>query len=137
MDIFKPENLLQEHGLKWILIDFDGVLHKPTDKNFIIKGKPIKGSKQALTKLKKAGFKIIVYTSRHWIDYISIETWLKHHQIPFDRIICGKVLGLMFIDDTAYKFKGNWNKEIKTILKIAKNEYKKHLKSLKDRVNNP
>jgi len=134
MNNFNPDYLLQEQGIKWILVDFDGVLHKPTE-DFSIKNKPIKGSKQALTKLRKAGFKIIIYTARHWIDYVSIEAWLNYHKIPFDRIICGKVLGLLFIDDRAYRFKGNWNKEIKTILKIAKSEYKNHLKRIKQRVN--
>jgi len=130
MKNFSPDYLLQDKGFTWILIDFDDVIHTQSE-DFNIKNKPIAGVKEALTKLKKAGFKIVIFTARHWVEHISIKTWLRYYKIPFDSVICGKPLGLLFIDDKAYRFKGNWKKEIKTILKLAKKAYNQQLKKLK------
>jgi hydroxymethylpyrimidine pyrophosphatase-like HAD family hydrolase len=120
---FSKKYHLKKEEAKWVMVDFDGTIHPydTKDKNYWIKNRPMKGAKETLEKIRKMGYKIIIYTSRHWSEYKPIEQYLLHHQIPFDRIICGKVLGVLLIDDKAYRLT-NWEKDEKKIIKILTNK---------------
>lgn len=118
---FNPDHLLTDENLIWVLVDFDKVIHQrdENDPTYAIKNRPVKGVKRALMRLKKEGFKIVVYTARSWEEYIAIKKWLKYWKIPHDKIICGKVLGVIYIDDRGYRFE-DWKKDLPKILKILK-----------------
>ena len=88
--------------LIWIAVDLDGTLaegiwtiENPTAKI----GKPIWHNVAKCKQLVEAGFKIIIYTSRAWTDYEQIEHWLFLNGIPYSRIVCGKLLARVYIDD--------------------------------------
>lgn len=89
-----PENA----GLKWLAVDLDGTLAKPIWPDPGV-GKPITSAVKKIREAVKAGWKIIINTSRPWDHYEMIEKWLIKNEIPFDRILCGKVLAAAYIDD--------------------------------------
>lgn len=90
--------------LLWAAVDFDGTIAEshwtPEDPNYEI-GEPIPGAYRKAWELHREGLKIIVHTARPWSDYERIESWLTHHGFPFKRIVCGKLLANIYIDDRA------------------------------------
>jgi len=74
-----------------------------------VKGYDEKGAREFCQKLVKDGWKIIIYTSRHWADYELIEKWCQKNKIPVRRIICGKPLFRCIIDDRCMEFTGDFN----------------------------
>ncbi len=84
--------------LKWLAVDLDRTIAQSVWPHPGI-GDPIEKN---VIKLKRAhgfGWKITIHTSRNWSDYEMIESWLIFHGIPFNRIVCGKVLAAYYIDD--------------------------------------
>ncbi len=102
-----------------ICIDFDGTIAQYDGwKGVGIFGEPIKGVKEALRNLEKAGKKIIVYTTRGEVN--SISQYLKEHDIPYDYInpapknnshMSRKPIADVYIDDRAIQFPGEWTAE--------------------------
>lgn len=105
---------IREQELKWLGVDLDDTIATSKYPKFKL-GKPINGSKEALDKLTKNGWKVIIYTSRPWNEYDVVERWLIKWSIPFRRIICGKLLPRIFIDDRNIEFDGNWKKALKKV----------------------
>jgi hypothetical protein len=64
-------------------------------------GKPLPGAVDKIKALKAAGKKIVFYTARAWTSYEAIELWLRHWEIPFDKILPGKLLAKVYVDDRA------------------------------------
>lgn len=87
--------------LKWIAVDFDGTIADTSiDNNFRLESvSPVKGAVEGLYELAKMGWKIIVYTSRPWSEYNEIEKWLEENNVPYRRIICGKLMARYYVDD--------------------------------------
>ena len=110
----KDEFSIKERELKWIGIDLDKTLTHTKYPEFKLT-KPIKGAKEALKKLNKDGWKITISTSRAWADYENIERWLLKWDIPFRRIVCGKLLCKFFIDDRNIEFNGDWKETIEKL----------------------
>lgn len=88
--------------LKWAAVDFDGTLaesswsaENPTHEP----GEPIWSNVYKLMMLRAHRYKIIIHTARAWADYLVIEEWLNRYGIPFNRIVCGKLLAHVYIDD--------------------------------------
>lgn len=88
--------------LLWAAIDLDGTLAKglwtpdnPTSKI----GEPIWENVRKARELEAAGYKNVIHTSRGWTDYENIEGWLNHYNVPFRRIVCGKLLAVIYVDD--------------------------------------
>jgi hypothetical protein len=92
----------------------DGTLAYTTPPLFDL-GEPIPGAVEAMKKLDSDGWKLVIYTARHWSDYINIEDWLTKHGIPFREIICGKPLFRYMIDDKNIEFKGDWGQVLSKI----------------------
>lgn len=91
-------------NLIWVSVDLDGTVatpvwtaENPTDDI----GEPIPAAVEKLRKLREAGLKIVIYTARAWTSYEAIEKWFRHHDIPFDKILPGKLLALGYADDRA------------------------------------
>lgn len=89
-------------NLLWLAVDLDGTLAKPVwtpDNPTSEIGDPIWSNISKLRLAVEAGYKIVIHTSRPWTDYEAIESWLNHWRIPFSRIVCGKILAALYIDD--------------------------------------
>lgn len=91
-------------NLLWAAVDFDGTLaegiwtpENPTN----VPGAPIRSSLDKLQYLVREGYKIVIHTARPWSDYEMIEYWLEHYGVPWNKIVCGKLLAHIYIDDRA------------------------------------
>lgn len=85
-------------ALKWLAIDFDNTLARSVWPRPGIGG-VMPGAIEKIDKARLAGWKIVIHTSRSWADYEQIEQWLITHGVPFDRIVCGKLLAAAYVDD--------------------------------------
>lgn len=91
-------------GLTFVAIDLDGTLSEgiwtPDNPTSEI-GAPrwVNVSKAEL--LRSKGWQIAIHTARPWGDYGSIVEWCHFWEIPFDIIVCGKILAAAYIDDRA------------------------------------
>lgn len=86
--------------LIWLGVDLDGTLAKDVWPDTGI-GEPIWENVTKLDLAICAGYKVVIYTSRSWEMYETIEAWLNHWDIPWHRIVCGKLLVRAMIDDRA------------------------------------
>lgn len=104
-----------------IAVDFDGVIAEFSDsiEDF---GEIIPGVREALSKLPRLGYKIIIHTARpsnnghleRLADYLTMEG------IPFDEINTNfdcewksiKPIADLYIDDRACRFEGDWMKTL-------------------------
>lgn len=97
--VFKPRP-----DLLWWAIDLDQTLAEglwsPENPTADI-GQPLWQNVQKLGRVRQAGKKIVVHTSRGWHDYERIEEWLLHNDIDFDKIVPGKLLAHTYVDDRA------------------------------------
>lgn len=90
--------------LIWCAIDLDGTLAEGVwtpESNGRDIGKPIDRNVRKLEELRWGGYKIVVHTARGWEHYQAIESWLDFHCISYDRIVCGKLLAAVYVDDRA------------------------------------
>lgn len=92
----------QRGELLWGLLDLDGTLAEPTwspENPTSEIGQPIEANVAKAVALHEAGYKLVIHTSRPWHDYEAIEMWCDHYNIPARRIVCGKLLGAVMVDD--------------------------------------
>lgn len=107
-----------------VAIDFDGVLHAYSKgwQDGGIYDVPVAGAKDALEEFLKMGWEVVIYSTRCY-DRMSrghlelnqvedMKTWLALHGIPYTRIHTepGKPVCKLFIDDNAFRFEGDWNR---------------------------
>lgn len=88
--------------LKWLAIDLDGTLAEPTwrpDNPTTEIGPPIRHNVQKARDAAGLGWKIVIHTARPWTDYEAIEWWCHRYGVPARRIVCGKILAQLYIDD--------------------------------------
>lgn len=64
-----------------------------------IKAKCNETVRRLMKDLANAGHTVIIYTSRHWGDYHTIEKWLLKEEVPYHDIICGRFLADCYICD--------------------------------------
>lgn len=101
---------------KTIGIDFDGTIcQKQKYGDGIITQEPHIGAKDVIEKLKNAGYRISVFTTRlnpkfggdiEWKKQ-QIINWLNKYEIPFDDVSNNKPEAVAYIDDRAIRFI-NW-----------------------------
>lgn len=113
-----------------IAIDFDGVIHGYSKgwSGGDIYDPPVPGTKEALQKLKDAGHKLYIFSTRsnkifHKKDKVdqnkAMKAWMDEHEIPYDKIwTFGKPMADLFIDDRALCFKGDWNDTVNQALEF-------------------
>jgi hypothetical protein len=103
---------------KTLVIDFDGTIAE--DKYPYI-GKALPGAKEAIRKLKDAGYEIVIFSCRTTKNDGKPEAevaeqkermadWMRENDIPFDRIEDGrdgKPHCLYFVDNKALHYGGN------------------------------
>ncbi len=103
--------------MKTIAVDFDGVIHGYSRgwQDGSIYDPPVPGVQQALDRLQRAGFKVVIYTTRASDRVIdgrfeesqleAVESYLRLHRIPYDEVFTGeKPIYLALIDDRAVRF---------------------------------
>jgi hypothetical protein len=106
---------IEEPEVKWIAVDFDKTLAEGGTFPDFIPGPPLPGAVEAMKRLDERGFKITIFTSRHWADYHNIEKWCEVYGIPVRRILCGKPLYKYLIDDRNIAFDGDWETTISKV----------------------
>jgi hypothetical protein len=101
-----------------VVVDLDGTI---CEHRFPAFGEPIAGAREALQRLKHAGFWIIIQTVRTSSYYRTVgmyqpevnspeavRAYLERHQIPFDEIwLHDKPVAMAYIDDRGLRLVGN------------------------------
>lgn len=102
-----------------VVVDIDGVIAEESHSNIFTTDysrlKTVKGTKEALLKLHRAGTFIVLHTARRPELETITKCWLAEHRIMYDDLVFGKPSGDVYIDDRALKFNG-WDKCLKSIL---------------------
>lgn len=103
--------------MKTIGIDFDGTLcRKQSYGDGLIFEEPNQGAVKVMTDLHKAGYKLVIFTTRlnpqfggdiAWKKQ-QIINWLTDYGIPFHEVTCEKPEALAYVDDRAIRFT-NWH----------------------------
>ena len=115
-----------------LVVDLDGTICEHRYPAF---GAPIAGAREALQRLKAAGYWIIIHTVRTSSYYRKVNmydpevnspevvsAYLQRHQIPFDEIwIHDKPVAMAYIDDRSIRLvgdnkKSNWKEIADTLL---------------------
>ncbi len=99
---------IKHENIRWLGIDFDNTITNNNGHPNYTPTTPIDGAVETLNKLAGDGYKIIIYTARPWSDYHNIEKYCENHGIPMRRIICGKPLFNLVVDDKNIEFDGDW-----------------------------
>ncbi|MEW6252121.1 MAG: hypothetical protein AB1716_15895 [Planctomycetota bacterium] len=96
---------------KTVMVDLDGVLC--TEETFHDRplAEPITGAREALQKLRAAGYIVIVYTARSWSEYRLTQHWLAEHGFEYDGLHMGKPVADVWIDDRAVRFE-SWTQTL-------------------------
>lgn len=107
--------------MKTAVIDIDGTLvyFSPTEDGHI--GGVVIGAKEALIRLKQLGFRIHLYTSRPLEEKESLAAKLKSLGFIFDDLTCGKPDGVVYIDNKAVRFRGDWNAALSWVRREVRN----------------
>lgn len=90
--------------LKWIGLDHDGTMAQPlwTPANPTSEmGEPIWENLYKAMDLIRAGYGLVVHTSRADTDTEAIELWYRHYGVPIIGVRPGKMLAAAYIDDRA------------------------------------
>ena len=115
-----------------IVVDLDGTICEHRYPAF---GEPIAGAREALQRLKEAGYWIIIHTVRTSSYYQQIgvydpevnspeavKAYLQRHRIPFDEIwLHDKPVATAYIDDRNLRLvgdrkKSNWSEIVTALL---------------------
>lgn len=93
---------------KIIAIDFDGVIADYSQgwQGRAVFGDIVPGTIEALEKLEREGWQIIIYTARP--EYEEVREYLIEHAIPFSYVTKSKPHVRIYIDDRAIRFNGCW-----------------------------
>lgn len=99
-----------------VCVDFDGTLYPFSD--LYSRARPNPGAVEAVKRMKEAGFRIVIFTSRlspTWCfsehesltgQYNYVQDILLRDGIPFDDITSEKVPAVAYIDDRAVRYVG-------------------------------
>lgn len=85
-----------------LCIDFDDVIRSAD-------GKLLEGARESLTVLRD-DFEIVIFSCRAGSDRSRgrIANWLRKHGIEVDHITDRKVPAMIYLDDRALQFTGDW-----------------------------
>jgi hypothetical protein len=107
-----------------VCLDFDGVLHSYRSGwrgEEIIPDPPIHGTREAVANLRKQ-YRVVVYSARCRTPEgrQAIENWLRKHDIEVDEVCEHKPPALVYVDDRAIPFRGDWDQVIADIRQFRK-----------------
>ena len=83
------------------------------DHTLIEGDKAIEGAREAVNLLRENGHKVIIFSANR-LEWI--KQTLDNNDIRYDKIYATKPNLDLFVDDKAFRFEGNWNKEVHEIL---------------------
>lgn len=94
-----------------VAVDFDGVLADYRGwKGSDHLDEPLPGAIAFLWRLKRAKYQIVVFSVRAADRHDAIEQWLRQHGAPPVKEITNvKPPALVYIDDRAHRFDGDWD----------------------------
>jgi hypothetical protein len=123
-----PESVLEKAGItrpvRTICLDFDGVLHSYRSGwcgAEIIPDPPIHGTREGVMRLRQI-YRVVVLSSRcHTLEgRKAVEAWLKKHDIVVDEVCEHKPPALVYVDDRAVRFRGDWEHLLDDIREFRK-----------------
>ena len=123
-----PSLVLEKLGIthlrRTICLDFDGVLHSYRSGwcgAEIIPDPPIHGTREAIARLREH-YRVAVYSSRCRTEEgrRAIKNWLQKHDIAVDEVSEHKPPALVYVDDRAVRFRGNWDDVLVEIRQFRK-----------------
>jgi len=106
---------LQSNELKWVGIDFDDTICRNSGFPDFIPTELLPFAREAIHGIIANGFKPVIFTARTWAEYNIVEDFVKKQRLPIAKIICGKPLFRIMIDDRNIEFHGDW---IDTLAKV-------------------
>lgn len=86
-----------------VVVDLDGVLARDVWPERRVVGEPIPAGVELIRRYAEQGYSIIVHTSRPPTDRELIWDWVLEHDLPVDRVVTGKPVGCLYVDDRAYR----------------------------------
>lgn len=86
--------------LNWLAVDLDGTLAESIWPAGGI-GSPIWSNVAKVHHAHAEGWTIVIHTSRGWEAHETITGWLRKYGIPFQAVVCGKLLAAGYVDDRA------------------------------------
>jgi len=99
-----------------LCIDIDQTLCASTGPETYASAEPIPGAQETLSRLREAGWVIVLFTGRHFNQWKVTVEWLRRHDFPYDQIAFGKPPARYYIDDRAIPFHGDWMTIGRTLL---------------------
>lgn len=123
-----PPALLEPLGItkhpRTICLDFDGVLHSYRSGwrgAETIPDPPIHGTREAIARLRKL-YRVVVYSARCRTEpgRLAIENWLRKHDIQVDELCEHKPPAMVYVDDRAIRFRGDWEQTFTDIQQFRK-----------------
>ncbi|MBY0526931.1 MAG: hypothetical protein K2R98_26290 [Gemmataceae bacterium] len=113
-----------ERMRRTVCLDFDGVLHSYLSGwrgAEVIPDPPIHGTRDAVVRLRQQ-YRVVVYSSRCSTleGRRAIELWLRKHDIQVDEVCEHKPPALVYVDDRAIPFRGDWEQVVAEIRQFRK-----------------
>ena len=78
------------------------------------------GAREALRRLREAGWVIVLYTARHFNHWQVTVDWLTQQGFVYDQIVFGKPPARFYIDDRSMSFQGDWDEVYEKLAGIAR-----------------
>ncbi len=122
------DTLLEQFGItrlrRTVCLDFDGVLHSYRSGwcgADIIPDPPIHGTREAVARLRQH-YRVVVYSARCHTEEgrCAVKAWLQKHEILVDDVCEHKPPALVYVDDRAIRFRGNWDDVLTEIRQFRK-----------------
>jgi hypothetical protein len=123
-----PVQLCESQGIervrRTICLDFDGVVHSYRSGwcgSEIIPDPPIHGTREAIQRLRQR-YRVVIHSTRCSTTegLRAIEHWLARHNIEVDEVCAYKPPALIYVDDRAVPFRGDWEQTIGAIYDFRK-----------------
>jgi hypothetical protein len=120
--------VLEKHGIQrqrqTVCLDFDGVIHSYRSGwsgEAVIPDPPIHRSPEAIARLRRS-FRVVIHSPRCRTKSgrEAIERWLKQYGIEVDEICEHKPPAMVYLDDRALRFTGDWDEAITAIFAFRK-----------------
>ncbi|MHC4405527.1 MAG: hypothetical protein ACYTG0_38265 [Planctomycetota bacterium] len=121
-------DLAATHGIerarRTVCLDFDGVIHSYSSGwcgADVIPDPPVHGARDAIARLRRQ-FKVVVLSSRCRTaeGREAVEAWLRRHSIEVDEVCSHKPPAMVYVDDRAVRFRGDWDDTIGEIVQFRR-----------------
>jgi uncharacterized HAD superfamily protein len=108
---------MRERDFLKIVIDLDGTILEEKTRAEKVNTSPLPGAVDAINKLYEMGHKIIIYSARAEDDLELTSKQLNKYGIKYNRLVLGKPVGDIFIDDRAFVFR-DWRRNWPDLLQL-------------------